>query len=58
MADGSTEYTACMFCDETLRQYLALHHAHMKVKTPHSGRGRGRRGGRGRGRGRGGGRRR
>ena len=53
MPDGILEYHACLFCDHTLKQYVALHHAQMRVKTHSAGRGRGR-GRRGRGRGRGG----
>ena len=53
MPDGILEYHACLFCDPTLKQYVALHHAQMRVKTHSAGRGRGR-GRRGRGRGRGG----
>ena len=51
MPGGLLEYTGCIFCDEVLRKYVALHHAQMRVKTQSAQRARGK-GRRGRGRGR------
>ncbi|XP_060074052.1 DNA topoisomerase 3-beta-1-like [Ylistrum balloti] len=49
LADGNTEHSGCVFCDNVFKPMVEKHHAVMKRR---GGRGRGR-GGRGRGRGRG-----
>ena len=55
LAEGLTEHSGCIFCDNVFKSLIEMKHATMKRRGRGGGRGggRGSRGGRGRGRGRG-----